>query len=172
MEMTTPETPKDESVYLKLIEISLEGVIFHNYNIDVFDVLELPGFKKLHTYQYEGESRSLAELKHTYITKFCRLPVIHTNTIDYWKTPLSNTSEEEVSTLVKQMLDSYYNWESSVLEQLLALRKTVKDKTVFQGKIKDVMSEIERLETIMDILSEHDYNYDCIQEVSNYLCYQ
>ncbi len=171
MEIKIPETVADEDVYLRLIETSLEGVMFHNYNIDVFDVLDLPGFKKLHMYQYKEEGHNLECLKHTYIEKFRKLPVLTVKS-DFWRTSLDGASEETLPAMVKQVLTSYYDWESGVLDKLLEWRKCVKDKSILQERIRNVMCEIEQLETLMDILDEHEYDYECICQMSNYLYYK
>ena len=171
-EMIKETIDQDEHIYIKLIEQSLEGVMFHNYNIDIFDLLCLDGFKKLHTYQYKDEGNSLACLKHEYISKFHKLPTLQLKTANLWHETYNDISEERVPEIVRSALTAYYDWESGVLENLLSWRKEAKDKTLFQGKVKDVMCEIERLETIMDILESHNYDYGCICEMSNYLYYQ
>ena len=35
--------------------------------------------------------------------------------------------------------------------------------------IEDVMKELKQIETLIDILEEHNYNYECICELSDYL---
>lgn len=159
----------DENTFLRLMEQSFDGVMFHNYSIDLFDLLHLEGFKKLHMQQYQDEGNNLAELKHYYIHQFNQLPSISSSKNNLWSNPIGAVSEESIPDIVKNALNTYYSWESDVLTNLLSWRKESKEKIIFQNKIKDVMLEIERLETLMSILEEHDYNYECICEVSNYL---
>lgn len=166
---TAVANPSEESIYICLMEQSLEGVMFHNYNIDVFDVLDLCGFKKLHMCQYQDENADLESLKHEYIDKFKKIPILTIKTSNLWDHQLGEISEETIPALTKNALAKYYDWENHVLENLLNWRKNSHNKKMFQCKIKDVMEEIERLETILDILEEHQYNYECIKEMSNFL---
>ena len=104
--------------------------------------------------------------------KFHKLPLLQVKAPMLWRETYENVSKEELPSIVKKALADYYTWESGVLEHLLSWRKDTQDKKMFHDKMKDVMYEIEHLETLMDILDKHDYDYECICEVSNYLYYQ
>lgn len=158
---------QEEQSWLKLIQQSLHGVTFHNFKIDYYDLLGLCGFKKLHMCQYQEESEALEDIKHSYIDKFHKLPVTTESLMNYW-TDISFTMED-IPAMVKSSLEEYYNWETSVLTNLLAWKKDCSHKQWFQKPIQNVMAEISRIETMMSILNEHDYNYECICELSDYL---
>ena len=162
----------DKEILNKMISQSLEGVMFHSFEVDLFDMLNLCGFKKMHQYQVEEESALLNELKHKYIQVYHILPQIQTNEISYWK-DASNISaamtETEKSDWVKKSLKQYSDWESTVLENLFKWKRNASNKNMFSEAIKDVMEEIERIDTLTSILNEHEYHFQCIQEVSEYL---
>ena len=66
-------------------------------------------------------------------------------------------------------MEEYVDWESNVLEHLISWKRNVKDKAFISKMIDDVMEEIKRVETIIDILEDHKYNCECINEMSEYL---
>lgn len=159
--------------WLSMIEQSLHGVMFHNFKVDYYDLLGLCGFKKLHACQYKEENANLEELKHEYINKFQRIPVARADTANFWKEyQASDISPDTIPAMVKESLTEYYNWETGVLNNLLEWKKNCSNKAWFQKPIQEVMCEITRIETMMSILEEHDYTYDCINELSNYLYYE
>lgn len=95
-----------------------------------------------------------------------------TKSIDRWEENedlYKDLSEEKIISLVKESMKQYADWESEVLEHLLQWKRNVEDRKIVHKMIEDVMQEIKHIETLMDILEEHDYNYQCICEISDYL---
>ena len=66
-------------------------------------------------------------------------------------------------------MEEYVDWESNVLEHLILWKRNVKDKAFISKMIDDTMEEIKRVETIIDILEDHKYNCEYINEMSEYL---
>lgn len=140
--------------------------------IQNFDLLKLPGFKALHHHQSQEETETLELLKHKYIEKYKKFPILKTKSIDRWEENedlYKDLSEEKIISLVKESMKQYADWESEVLEHLLQWKRNVEDRKIVHKMIEDVMQEIKHIETLMDILEEHDYNYQCICEISDYL---
>ena len=166
------EVINDEDVLIKIMEQNLQGVMFHLYQTDYFDFLNLEGFKKMHHFQSKEESDNLERLKHKYIKKYKKLPILKTKEKNYWEAETSLDGElpkEKINPAVKKSMEEYVDWESSVLEHLISWKRNVKDKTLISEMIDDVMGEIKRVETIMDILEDHKYSCECINEMSEYL---
>jgi hypothetical protein len=178
MESPTPATTKDntlqdeEKIWIKIMEQNLEGVMFHTFEEDLFCLLGLKGFKKLHKCQVQEESENLGHLKYKYMEHFKKLPILESD-FNKWK-EYSNLSAEtlsndKISEMVEKSMKDYCNWETEVLEHLLEWKRDSKDRQIMHLMIKDVINEIKEIETIVHILEEHEYHYDCICEMSDYL---
>lgn len=168
----TIEENTNEDMMVKMMEQNLEGVMFHLFETDLYDLLKLPGFKALHYHQSQEETETLELLKHKYIEKYKKFPILKTKSIDRWEENedlYKDLSEEKIISLVKESMKQYADWESEVLEHLLQWKRNVEDRKIVHKIIEDVMQEIKHIETLMDILEEHDYNYQCICEISDYL---
>ena len=166
------EIINDEDVLIKIMEQNLQGVMFHLYQTDYFDFLNLEGFKKMHHFQSREESDNLECLKHKYIKEYKKLPILKTKEKNYWEAETSLSGElpkEKINPAVKKSMEEYVDWESNVLEHLISWKRNVKDKAFISKMIDDVMEEIKRVETIIDILEDHKYNCECINEMSEYL---
>lgn len=161
----------EEEICIKIMERKLDGVMFHIYESDLFCLLELKGFKKMHEHQVKEENEELTKLKHEYIKKYCKIPKLKPETPIEWE---SNTeadiSHEAICATVKDALEKYCDWETETLECLLKYKKDKSDKKMCQKLIEDVMHEIKFIGTIMCVLEEHNYHYDCVCEMSDYLC--
>lgn len=123
-------------------------------------------------HQSQEETETLELLKHKYIEKYKKFPILKTKSIDRWEENedlYKDLSEEKIISLVKESMKQYADWESEVLEHLLQWKRNVEDRKIVHKMIEDVMQEIKHIETLMDILEEHDYNYQCICEISDYL---
>lgn len=164
----------EEEVWTKIMEQNLEGVMFHTFETDLYCLLDLKGFKKMHECQSAEEKENLECLKHKYIETYKKMPILKNNGPDLWEkhSDLKGDmlSHEKVSELVKQSMEDYANWETDVLEHLLKWKRNSHDKKLVHSMIEDVMKEIKCLETLINILEEHHYHYECICEMSDYLC--
>ena len=84
--MATPQedwTPshawsEEEDAFLKILTQGLEGVMFHSFERDMFSLLKLKGFAKMHCKQTKEESENLNALKDEYIEKYNKIPFLHT----------------------------------------------------------------------------------------------
>lgn len=176
--VTTPLTEQkksDEETMIKTMEQNLKGVMFHTFETDLYCLLDLKGFKKMHKYQMQEESENLEELKHKYIKAYGKLPILeYKEETNLWKEHSTlikeNISHEQISKIVKKSMEDYANWETEVLEHLLKWKRVSQDRQMIHLMIEDVMREIKYVETIITILDEHSYHYDCICEMSDYLC--
>lgn len=167
----TPMT--NEYILTKVMEQNLEGVMFHLFEIDLYNLFDLKGFKAMHKYQSRKEMGTLGRLKDLYIKKYKKLPQMETKNTDYWKNNAAlhkELSHEEISEIVKNSIKSYADWETEVLEHLLKWKRNSEDREIIHGMVEDVMQELKQVETLINILEEHNYNYDCICELSDYLC--
>lgn len=170
--MMEVNTVSDEHIMLKMMEQNLEGVMFHLFEVDLFDLLDLSGFKAMHKHQYKEEESNLEFLKHKYIKECEKFPMLKTGKTDFWESnaDLYGTfSHEKVSELVKTSMKHYADWETEVLEHLLKWKRSAEDRKIIHCMIEDVMKELKQIETLIDILEEHNYNYECICELSDYL---
>lgn len=165
---------KEEKVWIKLMEQNLEGVMFHAFEADLHCLLDLKGFKKMHEYQYADEMENLGHLKHKYIEHYKKLPILKSEGPDRWgeyaELDKSTITHEKISKLVKKSMENYASWETEVLEHLLKWKRNAQDRELIHTMIEDVVHEIKQVETMMNILEQHSYNYDCICEMSDYLC--
>lgn len=174
---TTPtmeEKPKidEEYVMIKMMEQNLEGVMFHLFEVDFYNLFDLKGFSAMHKYQSRQEMGNLGRLKNEYIKKYNKLPQIETEYTDYWKDNkglYKGISHEEISELVKNSIKKYADWETEVLEHLLKWKRNSSERELIHNMVEDVMKELKQVETLIDILEEHNYNYECICELSDYL---
>lgn len=162
----------DEVIFTKMMEQNLEGVMFHVFEVDFYDLLGLHGFKAMHKCQVKEENANLSHLKHKYIEHYKKLPQLKAQKIDYWgeyATLTKEMSHEQISELVKHSMKHYADWETEVLEHLLKWKRSANDRKIFHEMIEDEMKEIKQIETLINILEEHNYNYECICELSDYL---
>jgi hypothetical protein len=160
----------EEDVWLKIMEQNLEGVMFHSYEEDLFTLLDLKGFRKMHKCQVEEESENLGNIKKKYIDLYKKMPVLESQGFDKWKMyDESELSHEKIAAMVKESMEDYAHWETEVLEHLLKWKRNTKDRKLVHSMIEDVMKELKYIENIMDVLEEHEYNYECISEMSDYL---
>jgi phenylalanyl-tRNA synthetase alpha subunit len=167
----TVSAPQQEEndIWHKIMEQNLEGVMFHLYSVDLFDLLDLKGFKKMHEYQVKEEAQELNNLKHKYIKLHNKIPILKSENKYWLKEENKNFTHEEISEMVKESMENYANWESEVLEHLLKWKRLADDKQLVHSMVEGVMKEIKYIETIINVLEEHNYNYICICEMSDYL---
>lgn len=162
-----------EEALIGIMNQSLEGVMFHSFEVDLYDLLRLDGFKKMHEHQVEEESCNLEKVKHKYIETYRKIPVLTAERKSLWKEKASlttdNITHEKAEELVKESMKAYCEWETEVLEHLMKIRRDSKDKCAIHKMVKDVMEELEFVEAIVKVLEERDYSYDSICEMSDYL---
>ena len=180
MEIASTEEPmishtwsEEEEAFLKILTQGLEGVMFHSFERDLFALLKLHGFSKLHEKQVEEEGKNLNLLKDEYIEKYNKIPFIHTERKDYWKEFIAKNknsfSEHEIIEKVKESLEEYCEWETKALKHLMHWKKHSKDKVKISHMIHDVIEEIEYVEKIDSILEKHGYSHEAICEMSECL---
>ena len=172
-EHSEKELKQDELILLKMMEQNLEGVMYHSFETDFYDLLKLDGFKLMHEYQAKEENENLKDLKNKYIKCYKKLPQLEIQKENnYWKDYSDLTrdkAKEKLPELVKMSMKSYADWETEVLEHLLKWKRDFYDREIFHSMIKEVMKEIEQIETLINILEEHNYHVDCICEISDFL---
>jgi hypothetical protein len=165
--------PTEEQIWISIMEQNLEGVMFHSFEVDFYTMLDLKGFKRMHEHQVADETNSLKQLKCEFIKEYKKLPILKSKGSDLWSSHAAlredDLSQDKVIELVKKSMEAYAKWEAEVLEHLLEWKRSANDKKTIHSMVEDVMQEIKYVETIIDVLEEHDYNYDCIQDMSNYL---
>jgi hypothetical protein len=170
---STHMAPTEEQVWIKIIEQNLEGVMFHSFEEDLYCMLNLKGFKRMHERQSIEEADNLRHLKYKYIEQYKKLPILESKGFDKWAAHAAlredDLSHEKIAELVKEGMEDYASWEAEVLEHLLEWKRSASDRKVVHKMIEDVMKEIKYIETIIDVLEEHNYDYDCICEMSDYL---
>lgn len=87
------------------MERRLDGVMFHVFYADLFELLGLDGFKNLHKKQKREEEKSLNMLKSEYIEHCKKLPILNPSSINYWDKysyiNMDNISENDKCKIVK-----------------------------------------------------------------------
>ena len=164
---------EEEDAFLKILTQGLEGVMFHSFERDMFSLLKLKGFAKMHCKQTKEESENLNALKDEYIEKYNKIPFLHTERKDYWKDFIAKNknsfSEQEIIEKVKESLEEYCAWETKALNHLMNWKKYAKDKHKVSKMIHGVIEEIEYVEKLDSILEKHGYTYEAICEMSDCL---
>ena len=164
-----PEIPKIQVEEVKhdpeidMMEQILEGVMFHTFYVDLYELLDLQGFKKLHTYQKNEEEKKLNMMKKEYIKNHCKIPLLHIPKVKYWSenSGLSSNdmSDEDKAKIAIKALKDYCDWESDALESFVSWKQ--------YDMAKDVMKEIDRIKYIMNIIQGNDNQYEIVKYVSN-----
>ncbi len=157
-----------EDIWINILNLGIDGVMFHNFQVDLFTLLELDGFVCLHQHQVEEETEEFNENKDIYIKEFKKLPITNTK-INYWKhsTVSTHIPNEEVARQVKLALHEYLSRESYVVERLREYRRQLPIyKNRVQFMITDTLSEIEFVESIISCLEEDDFSYESVCNMS------
>jgi hypothetical protein len=170
---TNSATLEEETVWIKIMSQNLDGVMFHSYERDLFDLLKLKGFRKMHCHQVCEENEELDKVKDKYMKVYKKLPILTATRKNLWKEHEGFSSDgisgEEIGKLVKESMHAYADWESEVLDNLLTWKRNTKDRKLVHKMIVDVMEELEFVEAIINVLEECDYSYDRVCEMSDYL---
>jgi hypothetical protein len=166
-------TLEEENVWIAIMSQNLDGVMFHSYEKDLYDLLKLKGFKKMHCHQICEENEELEKIKDKYMKIYKKMPILSSSKSSLWRDNANFSSEgisgEEISKLVKESMHAYADWESTVLDNLLTWKRNTKDRKLVHNMIVDVMKELEFVEAIINVLEECDYSYDRVCEMSGYL---
>jgi hypothetical protein len=168
----TKTSDTKEQHWLKLIAHSAEGVLYHTCERDVFDLLKLEGFKKMHCHQVDDESRTLEKFKDKYIKHFEKLPIFEMGKVEFWTKRKDYTREmtkEEKAKAVKDEMDSYKEWEKSTLNLLLTVDVEPEEKKIVYAMIQDVIDELKFIEELAACLDSESYSEEVISAMNSYL---
>lgn len=150
---------------LKIMEQRLDGIMFHIFYKDLFELLDLKGLEKFHLKQKELEENSLNCLKSHYIKCNHKLPILNPATINYHDLysdiNMDNMTNEKKAEIVKQSLEHYYKWEIAALKFFTSMNEI--------DVAKEVIKEVEKIENIINLMNTYGYTYDNVLYMSNYL---
>lgn len=154
-----------KSKEIKIMERRLDGVMFHVFYTDLFELLGLDGFKNLHKKQKREEERSLNKLKSEYIEHCQKLPMLNPSSINYWDKysylDMNNMSDKEKCHIVKEALDHYREWEQASLKFF-----TSQDENDIA---KEILKEIDMIDYIIFLLNKYGYDYENVLYLSKSL---
>lgn len=157
---------QDGSKEIKMMEQRLNGVMFHVFYTDLFELLNLEGFKKFHKKQKREEEASLNKLKTNYIRTHKKLPMLNPdNSANYWEKykylNMDSLTQQEICEIVKDSINMHYKWEKQALKNYIAWDE--------MDVAKEVMKEVNTIEYISQLLNEYNYEYENVIYVSNKL---
>ena len=153
----------NKSKETKIMEQRLNGIMFHLFYKDFFNLLGLQGFSNYHEKQKKEEEESLNCLKDKYMKKFHKLPILAPHGDNkYWQEYsnliFSDLSNEQICELVKTSMNKYYEWEQETLKKFIEWNEI--------EVAKEVMKEIDMITYIMELLDDYGYNYENIMYLS------
>lgn len=184
-----------EDIFAEINARMIAALMFHSQMADYFDFLGFRGYKRIHEYQYFGESKERRCLNRYYINHHNQIiPDRYDGVVqmipDGWKT--ANRMSVGKSTKQKAVEDGflqYREWESMTKElyekYAVELRTggMIADAIYVDGLVEDVDKELKCLERIMvDLISTgydmtyivesqkdiHDKYRDKLKEVEKY----
>lgn len=166
----------EEDAWLKIIEHQLEAITYHNYMIDIYTLMDLHGFRKMHKYQFYSELDELQDLKKDYIKHYCKMPIVHSDKGDLWEESKDLTdksfSHSHLVDSIKDTLQNYLNYEECTIDFLEDMKKYMCDNCKYKvmDMIHDVEEEIKNIKLIMCDLEEANYEYVYLCRLQDYLC--
>lgn len=150
---------------IKIMERRLDGVMFHIFYADLFELLGLDGFRNFHMRQKREEERSLNKLKSEYIDHCKKLPILNPSSINYWDKyshlDMNNISESDKCNVVKQALEHYKEWEQTSLKYFISWNEN--------EIAKEILKEIDMIDYIMFLLNKYGYDYENVLYLSKSL---
>ena len=158
-ETTNEMVTKDKEIII--MEQVLNGVMFHLFYIDLFTLINLDGFKRIHEYQKTEEENRLNKIKERYIHQHKKLPVLHPESINYWDKYEKSVEEEDIEEIVEHALEDYCDWENQALQNFVKWKE--------YDYAKDVMREIDRVKYIMVLLDKDGWSKENIEFLSRQL---
>lgn len=164
--MNNTTTQPQKNMYVQIMERRLDGVMFHTFYSDLFELLGLTGFKKFHAKQAMEEKRSLEKLKSCYMKKYKMLPILETKSVEeYWSKyanlDMQHLTQPQIAEIVKASLDHYLSWEKTSLKNFIAWDE--------MEVAKEIMKEIDMIDYIVYLLNKYGYDYENILYLSEKL---
>ena len=163
----------------KVASQALDGVMFHTDMTDLFDFLALKGFYKWQKHQLEDELHNLNFIKHyTFKKHHMFLKVEASDDVPrvipsaWWDHSALEATSADIATTVKSALETYWNYEHKVAEEIKALAEGAEgtDKDLICEYHKEVCEEIMQIEQMKMKLQSTNYNSLHIQMISDELC--
>lgn len=158
----------------------LDGVMYHEAVMDLFDFLGLKGFYKWQKHQMHEELSNFEYLKHfAHKTHHMFLEVSSDSDAltvipDSWKTRSSlEATMADCSSAVKKVLENYILWEQAALEAYAALAEDMSagpDKTLICQLYTDTCEELHQVENLAKTLQMTNYNALHIQLIQDKFC--
>lgn len=162
----------------KVASQALNGVMFHTDMTDLFDFLALKGFYLWQKHQLDEELENLNYIKHYAFTKHHMFLKIE-NANDLPKVIPSSWLEHsaleataaEVASSVKTALETYWNYECKVADEIKALAEGAEgtDKNLICEYHTEVCKEITHLEQMIMSLKATNFDSLHIQMMSKEL---
>lgn len=175
--MKLNQKPIEDMSYTEIFqEISKRQVLalmFHDSMYDLYDFLNLPGFKCWHKHQYLSESKEYLNTKHYFMSTHNKL--LDTNDLDQFKSVIPTNwygytrfdlNSQSIKQYVESSFNEYRKWEEDTkklyeeLSQALFDLGYISDSEKANGLIQDVTEELKMIYKIM--LKLKAANYDVI----------
>lgn len=172
-----------EEHFTKILNLKLEGVMFHDEMADVFAFLNLKGFMKLHKKQMFDELEETCKIKKYYLGHYHKMLKANPNSnINVYPVSWVGHSNMEIDAATiknytKNMLEQYLKWEESVKKELSGIadefysKHQMEDFNMVYELIKDVNQEIIFIQDIMLKLKMTDYDSHDIVHMQKKICH-
>lgn len=159
-----------EEHFIKILNLKLEGVMFHDEMADVFAFLNLKGFMELHKKQMFEELEETCEIKKYYLKHYHKMLKANPNSnINVYPASWAGHSNMEIDAATiknytKNMLEQYVRWEENVKKELTVIadefysKHQMEDFNMVFELIQDVNHEISFINDIMLKLKMTDYD--------------
>lgn len=170
-----------QEIFKTLSVHTIKGVMIHNDMSNMFDFLNLKGYKRLQEYRAKEEMKGLRKLNRYYISRYNRLiPFEKVETpeiipVKWYEHTKQDVDTNTKRTSVKDAFKKWVDWEKETLDlyqkmysELVAIGE-IETSLKIGGFIKDVSMELERAESMKINLDSVDYAMDCILDVQQQL---
>lgn len=170
-----------DEIFAKLKAHFIEGLMFHNQQMEYYDFLNLKGLKTLSEYRYFEESKGYVDLCKFYMKNYGKL-ILEADVDSSSIIPKSWYNHEKVEVdintkrnAIKDALAEWISWEKETKKLLEDMYKElinlgeINSAVFIEGHIADVVKEIGCANDLQLEFASFGYDLVPIIEVQNYL---
>jgi hypothetical protein len=159
----------------------VSALMLHSEMSDYFNFIGLHGFKRIHEYQYYGESLGRRKLHHKYLDihnklideNFEKSDRVHVIPDDWYKYTRLDINDSIMPKFVRSALEQYKVWEEETKQLysdiycVMLEKGFVIDAKIVNCYICDVQKELKEIYRMMEEMNNTGYDAIYIQEIQD-----